>query len=70
MTVCRPELQSFFDTFSASDLYVELSDLVRSSRLIDNVDFYLHVCKYTTQDTSFLRFTFPSQRSERSKASR
>jgi hypothetical protein len=25
------------------DLYVELSDLVRSSRLIDNVDFYLHI---------------------------
>jgi hypothetical protein len=43
IAVVRAELQGFFDTFSASDLYVELSDLVRSSRLIDNVDFYMHV---------------------------
>jgi hypothetical protein len=43
ISVVRSELQGFFDTFSASDLYVELSDLVRSSRLIDNVEFYMHV---------------------------
>ena len=42
-TVVRGELEGFFETFSAGDLYVELSDLVRSSRLIDNVDFYLHI---------------------------
>jgi len=42
-TVVRSELEGFFETFSAGDLYVELSDLVRSSRLIDNVDFYLHI---------------------------
>ena len=41
--VVRGELEAFFASFSASDLYVELSDLVRSSRLIDNVDFYLHI---------------------------
>ena len=41
--VVRSELESFFASFSASDLYVELSDLVRSSRLIDNADFYLHI---------------------------
>ena len=39
----RSELEAFFASFSASDLYVELSDLVRSSRLIDNADFYLHI---------------------------
>jgi hypothetical protein len=43
IALVRSELRSFFDTFSASDLYVELSELVRSSRLIDNVDFYMHV---------------------------
>ena len=42
-TVVRGELEGFFETFSAGDLYVELSDLVRSSRLIENVDFYLHI---------------------------
>ena len=41
--VVRGELEAFFASFSASDLYVELSDLVRSSRLIDNVNFYLHI---------------------------
>jgi hypothetical protein len=41
--VVRSELEAFFASFSASDLYVELSDLVRSSRLIENSDFYLHI---------------------------
>jgi tetratricopeptide (TPR) repeat protein/very-short-patch-repair endonuclease len=41
--VVRGELEAFFASFNAGDLYVELSDLVRSSRLIDNVDFYLHI---------------------------
>ncbi len=39
----RGELEAFFATFSAGDLYVELSDLVRSSRLVENVDFYMHI---------------------------
>jgi hypothetical protein len=43
ISLVRADLQGFFDGFSASDLYVELSDLARSSRLIDNVDFYLHI---------------------------
>jgi hypothetical protein len=42
-SVVRAELEAYFSSFSAGDLYVELSDLVRSSRLIDNVDFYMHV---------------------------
>jgi tetratricopeptide (TPR) repeat protein len=41
--VVRSELEAYFESFRASDLYVELSDLVRSSRLIDNADFYLHI---------------------------
>ena len=40
--VVRSELGAFFESFSANDLYVEWSDLVRSTRLIDNADFYLH----------------------------
>jgi len=43
VSVVRSELEAFFASFKASDLYVELSDLVRSSRLIDNADFYLHI---------------------------
>jgi hypothetical protein len=42
-SLVRSELTSFFTTFSASDLYTDISDLVRSSRLIENVDFYLHI---------------------------
>lgn len=42
-TVVQSELRAFFESFSANDLYVELSDLVRSSRLIDDADLYLHI---------------------------
>jgi len=43
LDVIRDELTDFFTSFTAADLYVELSDLVRSSRLIENVEFYLHI---------------------------
>jgi len=39
----RAELGAFFATFTAADLYVDLSDLVRSSRLVENTDFYMHI---------------------------
>ena len=39
----RRQLEDYFESFSASDLFVELSDLVRSSRLIENTEFYLHI---------------------------
>ncbi len=39
----RAELAAFFATFTAADLYVDLSDLVRSSRLVENTDFYMHI---------------------------
>jgi hypothetical protein len=37
------ELTEFFTTFAAGDLYTDVSDLVRSSRLLENADFYLHI---------------------------
>lgn len=43
ITLVRSELEAFFATFAAADLYVDLSDLVRSSRLVENTDFYLHI---------------------------
>lgn len=39
----RRQLEDYFENFSASDLFVELTDLVRSSRLIENTKFYLHI---------------------------
>jgi tetratricopeptide (TPR) repeat protein len=41
--VVRHQLEDYFESFSASDLFVELSDLIRSSRLIENSEFYLHI---------------------------
>ena len=43
INLIRTELQTFFATFTTADLYVDLSDLVRSSRLVENVDFYMHI---------------------------
>lgn len=43
INLVRAELQAFFATFTAADLYVDLSDLVRSSRLVENTDFYMHI---------------------------
>ena len=39
----RRELEAFFASFTAADLYVDLSDLVRSFRLAENADFYMHI---------------------------
>jgi hypothetical protein len=55
----RYELKTFFAGFSASDLYVELSDLVRSSRLIDNADFYLHIGEIHHASHVFPAFYIP-----------
>ena len=41
--VVRAALKGFFSIFASGDLYVDLSDLTRSSRLIENVEFYLHI---------------------------
>ena len=41
--VVRSELRNFFSVFASGDLYVDVTDLTRSSRLIDNVEFYLHI---------------------------
>jgi hypothetical protein len=57
--VVRSELEAFFANFSASDLYVELSDLVRSSRLIDNADFYLHIGEINHAGNAFPAFYIP-----------
>jgi hypothetical protein len=43
INLVRAELGAFFATFTAADFYVDLSDLVRSSRLVENTDFYMHV---------------------------
>jgi tetratricopeptide (TPR) repeat protein len=43
INLVRGELEAFFATFTAADLYVDLSDLVRSSRLVENADFYMHI---------------------------
>ncbi len=43
LSLVHSELAEFFSTFAAADLYTDLSDLVRSSRLIENVEFYLHI---------------------------
>jgi tetratricopeptide (TPR) repeat protein len=56
--VCA-QLEAFFATFSAGDLYVELSDLVRSSRLIENVDFYLHIGEVKHSGHVFPMFYIP-----------
>jgi hypothetical protein len=43
INLIRRELEAFFATFTAADLYVDLSDLVRSFRLVENADFYVHI---------------------------
>lgn len=57
--VVRKELTEFFAGFSATDLYVELSDLMRSSRLIENADFYLHIGEVHHQRHVFPIFFMP-----------
>jgi Tetratricopeptide repeat len=55
----REELKAFFSGFNAGDLYVELSDLVRSSRLIENTDFYLHIGEVHHANQVFPAFYIP-----------
>lgn len=55
----RSVLESFFAGFNAGDLYVELSDLVRSSRLIENADFYLHIGEVHHAKQVFPAFYIP-----------
>jgi hypothetical protein len=59
VSVVRSELGAFFAGFSANDLYVELSDVVRSSRLIDNADFYLHIGEIHHAGNVFPAFYIP-----------
>lgn len=59
LEVVRADLQDFFSSFAASDLYVDLSDLVRSSRLIDNADFYLHIGEVQHAGVVFPAFYMP-----------
>jgi AAA domain len=66
--VVRLQLEAFFEGFSASDLYVELSDLVRSSRLIDDADFYLHIGEIHHGGHVFPAFYIPI-RAERTETS-
>ena len=51
---------------NTGDLYVELSDLVRSSRLIENVDFYLHIgeAKHSGQLFPIFYVPFTAERTE------
>jgi AAA domain/Tetratricopeptide repeat len=55
----QSELEGFFASFSASDLYVELSDLVRSSRLIDDADLYIHIGEIHHAGYAFPAFYIP-----------
>ena len=55
----RSALEAFFAAFNAGDLYVELSDLVRSSRLIENADFYLHIGEVHHANQVFPAFYIP-----------
>jgi len=64
--VVRSDLGAFFAAFNASDLYVELSDLVRSHRLIENADFYLHIGEIHHEKVIFPAFymAFALERTE------
>ena len=59
VSLVRSALEAFFAGFNAGDLYVELSDLVRSSRLIENADFYLHIGEVHHANQVFPAFYIP-----------
>ena len=63
----RSKLVEFFTTFAAADLYTDMSDLVRSSRLIENVDFYLHIGEvhYAEHVYPIFYIPFTAERTER-----
>jgi hypothetical protein len=45
--------------FTATDLYVDLSDLIRSSRLVENADFYMHIGEIHHAGHAFPIFYIP-----------
>jgi hypothetical protein len=65
--VLRAAVTAFFTGFTAADLYVELSDLTRSSRLIENVEFYLHIGEvhHASQVYPIFYIPFTAERDER-----
>jgi hypothetical protein len=65
--VVRSELKNFFSVFASGDLYVDLTDLTRSSRLIDNVELYLHIGEVHHSGQTYPMFYMPltADRTER-----
>jgi hypothetical protein len=65
--VVRSELKNFFSVFASGDLYVDLTDLTRSSRLIDNVELYLHIGEVHHGGQTYPMFYMPltADRTER-----
>lgn len=61
------ELKAFFAVFASGDLYVDLSDLTQSLRLIENVEFYLHIGEVHHQSHVYPIFYMPltAERTER-----
>ena len=68
LAVVRQQFEDFFASFSASDLYVELSDLIRSLRLIEDADLYLHIGEVHHSGQVFPAFYIPI-RAERAETS-
>ena len=68
--VVRSALKGFFSVFASGDLYVDLSDLTRSSRLIENVEFYLHIGEVHHSSQVYPIFYMPltAERTERGYA--
>jgi hypothetical protein len=59
LVVVRQQFDDFFASFSASDLYVELSDLIRSLSLIEDADLYLHIGEVHHSGQVFPAFYIP-----------
>ena len=68
--VVRSALRSFFSVFASGDLYIDLTDLTRSARLIDNVEFYLHLGEVHHGGQVYPMFYMPltAERTERGYA--
>ena len=68
--VVRSALKGFFSVFASGDLYVDLLDLTRSSRLIENVEFYLHIGEVHHSSQVYPIFYMPltAERTERGYA--
>jgi GYF domain 2/AAA domain len=67
IVLIRRELETFFATFTAADLYVDLSDLVSSFRLVENANFYMHIGEVHHAGHVFPIFYIPftAERTER-----